>query len=284
VTLSEARLNETGDPHTDRISIEFNDFSVAGADAPALRRAAIEALVDAFAVDEIVFRNARAALVEAARAVADARGLGLQELAATPTYEIALAAQKFTRSMRASIARTRAAYAARGEITIARARDDAERRALWALLHDLHGARWRARGEEGAFANPRLVAFHEALMRRAPDAIDLLAVSAGGHPIGVLYNLVHAGVASNYQGGFVREEDSRLTPGFLCHALACDHYAGKGLGAYSLLAGEADYKRRLGAPGETLQTVAIMRRTVRQGLRAAVRRARAGRAAGTRQA
>lgn len=283
LSLAEARLNETGDPEMDRIYIEFNDFSVAGPHATALRRAAIGAIADSFDVDQLVFRNAREPVVEAARAVASERGLALEALAVAPTFEVALPAADFSRSMRASIERSRRHYEGRGEIRVASPRDDTQRRALWEKLRALHGARWRAQGEGGAFASPEVIAFHEALMQRAPHATDLLAVEAGDHTIGVLYNFVHDGAASNYQSGFTREEDTRLTPGYLCHALACRHYADRGFGAYSLLAGEAKYKRRLGAPGEGLQTVAIMRRTWRQSLRAAVKRARAGRTAETRR-
>ena len=56
------------------------------------------------------------------------------------------------------------------------------------------------------------------------ESCDLFSVFAGEQRVGVLYNFNHGGCVMNYQSGFRMETDNQLTPGFVCHALACQHY------------------------------------------------------------
>jgi CelD/BcsL family acetyltransferase involved in cellulose biosynthesis len=150
-------------------------------------------------------------------------------------------------------------------------------------MASLHGDAWRRRGEEGVFVNPQLIEFHQALWRRAPQMAELLEVKAGEDVIAALYNLVFEGYAANYQSGLLYESDNRLAPGFLAHALAIAHYRERGLRTYSFLAGEADYKRRLGAEGPLLKTMVVVRPTWRQKARRIVKRYGARLSARTRQ-
>lgn len=284
----EARFLETGDPVLDRLYPEYVDILGAGADAGEVRDAAFDAILGAYPrVDEFVFRNAVTDLAQAgARAAAHHDAL-YRILHQQPTFQVNLGpvageglAAEFTASLRQRIRRSMRRYAERGPVTFAAAETDAARAEAFETLMRLHGGHWRARGEPGAFAETRIVEFHQRLMRQSPHAVDLLRFDVNGEAVGVLYNFLAEGRAYNYQSGFQFENDNQLAPGFLCHALAIDRYRKMGLSIYDLMGGEADYKRRLGAERPPLISFVIERRGVRQQARSL---ARSFRRAGTRR-
>jgi CelD/BcsL family acetyltransferase involved in cellulose biosynthesis len=97
-------------------------------------------------------------------------------------------------------------------------------------------------------------------------------VKAGDQTIAVLYNLIHGARVMNYQSGFLYETDNRLAPGFVAHAIAAQHYSSARFNTYDLLAGDADYKQRLGKQETTLTSLVLERPTWRNRLRRLVRR------------
>ncbi|MCA8890205.1 MAG: GNAT family N-acetyltransferase [Parvularculaceae bacterium] len=271
----QARLCETGDEEPDRIYIEYNDILVADGAPPEVRRLALSELVNAQpGIEEFVFRNARAPLVEAVREVANANpSLALEVVRRETTVTVDLGAGDWaalaplSKSARAKVNRAHREYSARGAMELSLAQGEDERRAAWAALCELHNTSWRTRGEEGALENRAVASFMETMLRDHPDNIDLYCLRAGGEFIGVLYNLVEGDVASNYQSGFRFEADNRLAPGFLAHALAAADYQRRGFAEYDLLGGAADYKLRFGAPGETLTTLTLTRRGLKHSSR-----------------
>ncbi len=206
----------------------------------------------------------------------------LRLLRVQPVFAIDLAARcgdgagaldKGSGALKAKINRAQRRYEERGPVELRVARSEQDRTGIWRTLVDLHQEGWRRRGETGAFANPAFVAFHERLQRLAPDATQLLEVRVGGEPIGCLYNFLHQGRVLNYQSGFRFEDDNQLTPGLVTHALAAQHYLEAGYDAYDLLAGDAEYKRRLADETGRLLTVVLEKR---DGVRANLRRALKG--------
>lgn len=276
----EARIHETGDESLDRTYVEYNDLLLAR-DAPAgAREAAVAGLLDALpSVDEFVFRNAREPLASAIEAVAEEHGLSTRSLKRQPTFRIALngledksVVDVMSSSLRAKIRRSLRLYEERGPVELHSAVTDAERAIAWTELMRLHAETWSRRGQEGAFRDRTFTGFHERLIRAFPQSIDLLRLTVGGEAIGVLYNFVDGDIVCNYQSGFRYEADNRMTPGFVTHALAAERYRQSGFSAYDMMAGDADYKRRLGEEGERLETIALLRPTLRVRLRDAVRR------------
>jgi CelD/BcsL family acetyltransferase involved in cellulose biosynthesis len=73
-----------------------------------------------------------------------------------------------------------------------------------------------------------------------------MRVSAGDRAIGYLYNFVRNGTVSSYQSGF-DDADTRLRPGYVCHALAIAHYAAAGMLEYDFLAGANALKQSYGS-------------------------------------
>jgi len=279
--LKEVRLHESGDPALDDIYVEYNDFLAAPEAGPQLRLKMLGALAETFGeADAIVFRNARAPLADAVREWAALNGMNCVSLSTQAVYVIDLRVlreaggtflESLSGSFKTKLRRAMGGYEKRGALTCRIATSDAEREAAWDKLAALHQASWRARGKPGVFANEKLIAFHQRLQREAPEAVHLIEVICGEETIGVLYNFVHDKHVLNYQSGFKPEDDNKLTPGFVCHALACQHYLDEGFDAYDLLAGEADYKQRLGAEAEVLTSLALERPSFRNQCRKAVK-------------
>ncbi|MEZ5895831.1 MAG: GNAT family N-acetyltransferase [Parvularculaceae bacterium] len=276
----QARLCETGDEKLDRIYIEYNDILVADGAPGDVRRLALSVLVNAQPeIEEFVFRNARAPLVEAVRDVADANpSLALEVVRSETIVSVDLGAGDWaalaplSKSARAKVNRARREYDARGATELSLAQGEDERRAAWAALCDLHNKAWRARRQSGALENTAVTSFMQAMMRDHPGNIDLYSLKAGSEFVGVLFNLVEGGVARNYQSGFRFEADNRLAPGFLAHALTAAEYQRRGFVEYDLLGGAADYKLRFGAPGETLTTLTLTRRGLKHSARQVLKR------------
>lgn len=277
ITGRALHLHETGNPIYDRIYIEYNDFlRVSGASADFTSRM-IEALFSSeLNAEEIVFRNARPHLASAAQTAAANMSARIAPLSVQPTYGVDLAARRrrgdnFIDSMRGSLgAKTRRAFKAyrqRGAVYGRIAATQQEKEEAWKLLIKLHEAGWRRKGRPGVFSNALLTAFHEELRRQAPQETELFVVYNGDLPIGVLYNFNHQGRVLNYQSGFLFEDDNKLTPGFVSHALACDHYMKNDVAYYDMLVGDADYKRRFGAPGENLTSFVLQKSNWRIAMR-----------------
>ena len=274
--LGEWWFQEYGDAGRDAVYGEYADFLISEDAPPNARAEALCAMIDAAPDgDGFVFRNLQPAMAEAVRAAASMRGLTIRVLREQPVYTWDLLrepfAARFSRSLQSKIARAVRLYEERGALEYRIVRSAADWPEVWMRLVALHGAGWAARGEKSAFDNTHLVEFHERLRSNAPEALHLFEVTAGGVVLAVLYNFIHGKRVMNYQSGFVREDDNRLTPGFVAHTLAAKHYRELGFETYDLLAGEADYKARLGAVEATLTSLVAERPTWRNRLRTIVR-------------
>ncbi|MEZ5891530.1 MAG: GNAT family N-acetyltransferase [Parvularculaceae bacterium] len=115
-------------------------------------------------------------------------------------------------------------------------------------------------------ANRALVAFHERL-REAKRAVHLFRVRVGGETIGVLWYLLWNGRAMNHQSGFRFEEDLENIARLLTHFMAGEHYRRQGVEIYDYLAGDDDYKARLGERETVLMSFVVERPTWRRRLR-----------------
>ncbi|MCA9599351.1 MAG: GNAT family N-acetyltransferase [Myxococcales bacterium] len=148
-----------------------------------------------------------------------------------------------------------------GPITAEVAADEAAALDVFEELVGLHTARWTTRGEDGAFADPWVRSFHRRLIRSRlrHGEIQLLRVRAADATVGCLYGLVANGRVLFYQGGLAQFADPRVKPGYLCHVKAIEHAAREGHARYDLLAGGADYKRRLADSEVVLRWARVQR-------------------------
>ena len=277
----EMRLQETGDSDQDAIYIEYNDFLTAPSAPTDIRKRALKALIAEFAqADSFVFRNISSVMRDAVREVAEEAGLALSVFHDQPTYFIDLkkirdvggggegaVLQALKPSLRSKIRRSIKRYEERGPVRLVAADTDKKRATAWENFVALHARVWRDRGKQSVFDNPKLSRFHEALRRTAPEQIDLLQLYAGETLIGALYNFSDGRCSMNYQSGFLYENDNQLAPGFVTHVMAAQHFVDAGYDRYDFLAGDADYKKRLGEPGERLATYVLERPTLRAAVR-----------------
>ncbi len=117
--------------------------------------------------------------------------------------------------------------------------------------------------QTGGFAS----AFFERFQRRLiadcvpRRAAELIRVSRGGQPIGYLYNLIRDGHVLAFVSGFLYEDDNRLKPGLVCHALAIERHVQTGGSIYDFMAGETRYKSNLGQPGPVFVYLLLQRPT-----------------------
>lgn len=139
--------------------------------------------------------------------------------------------------------------------------DSAEEALRWFReMVDLHQSTWEARGETGAFADPRVRAFYEDLIEstteeRSGFRTDMVRVGFGDRAVGILLNFSYKGRVAFYQSGLAYDEDRRLKPGLVTHAQAIALSAKRGDKEYDFLGGEEEsvqYKRSLSSDSRTL--------------------------------
>ncbi|KKW93991.1 GNAT family N-acetyltransferase [Sphingobium chungbukense] len=109
------------------------------------------------------------------------------------------------------------------------------------------------RHADNAWDDEAFCRFVAMLAARGDDAVELLRLTDGEGSVGFLLNFIHGGAAMNYQSAFAAPRSAKDKPGLLCHAAAVDHYAGRGLMLYSLLAGKDRYKQSLATRQEALE-------------------------------
>jgi len=159
-------------------------------------------------------------------------------------------------------------YEKLGAVRAEVARDLPTAEEFFAEMCRMHQCTWEGRGQPGAFASARKLAFHRALIRSAfaDQAIQLVRVMAGEETIGILYNFVQTDKVYFYQSGFHYPPDKRLKPGLVTHVCAIQLCLEAGYMDYDLLAGEARYKKSLAKDSRPLAWVVFSRPSVKLAL------------------
>lgn len=160
-----------------------------------------------------------------------------------------------------------------GPLTFELAASIDEAHVFFDRLMEVHQASWTGRGHPGAFANPTVTDFHNALIDTsfAAGEVQLARVRAGDFDLGYLYNFVMDGVVSNYQTGFRYESDGRLKPGLVSHALAVEHNREAGRRIYDFLMGDQRFKRSLARNEERMQWLVLRRGGLQRSLSSGLR-------------
>jgi CelD/BcsL family acetyltransferase involved in cellulose biosynthesis len=165
---------------------------------------------------------------------------------------------------RSQLRRSIKKYEARAPLTYECAKTGADALAFLEELAALHAARWRERGQGGAFLSKSRNSFHSGFVQRAvpKGQASLIRVRSGETTIGVIYSLIAHGRVNFYQSGFQLTEDPHLKPGWVSHSLAVRHFAEMGLSEYDFLAsapGESKYKQSLSTDQRTLYWLCLAR-------------------------
>lgn len=245
--VRQAWLNATGDPHFDCIMPEHTGFAAAGRDGTAMLPGLIEWFADGgIGADELIISGAEPGAMEGAgkRLIAVERRHAAYRMPLSALGAGGLEAV-LSRNARQQLRRSRRDYAS--PLTLEVAKDTAEALDMFAQLKELHVRSWTRRGRRHAFALPFFETFHKALIAAGmkDGSVELLRIAAGGRVLGCLYNFRRGGVVSSYQSGF-DDETPGLRPGYVCHAMAMEHYAAAGMTTYDFLAGANRLKRSFG--------------------------------------
>ena len=285
LTSTELFVNETGDPQKDIITIEYNGILADRDVAAEVTRACLEAFNDRASPvrrsvhwDELCIRGVPASYRDLAREL----GYRVRLLAHDPSGAVDLAAvrrsgkaylEHLSANTRYQIRRAMRLYEARGELEMTRAASVEQALAFLDELSVLHQRYWTGRGEPGAFAYPFFVRFHRALIARClpTGTVEVARISAGGAPIGYLYNFIYRGRVYYYLSGFAYERDPKLKPGMVSHYLCIDSHVAGGADVYDFMAGENRYKTSLGSPGADMLAIVLERPTLKVRLKDVLR-------------
>ncbi|HYF07493.1 MAG TPA: GNAT family N-acetyltransferase [Acetobacteraceae bacterium] len=205
------------------------------------------------------------------RVAAEAGGIALRRLERLAPFVDLDAVRRMGRAYldtlsgnaRYQIRRSLRRYEARGEVVLSRAEDESQAIGWFEELVALHSRAWQARGEPGAFGEPFIRRFHEALIKRAlpRGEVDLLRITAGASVIGLLYNFRLGGWVHAYQSGFdLSEGTPHAKPGLVSHCLAIERGVRNGERCYDFLGGDAQYKRTLASCSRGLHWLDLVSR------------------------
>lgn len=267
-------LGESGDSAWDAIYVEHNGILLARgheALAAACLRAAHRGGLDGAAGPRRVMLSGLGAAQAAAAEVA---GGALRVRLASPAPYAELQHPGgflggLSRNTRYQLRRSARHYEAHGTLQLERAATEADGLAFLDALMRLHQTAWEARGQPGAFAAENVRRFHRALVGRGVERgqVDLLRISAGGRPVGYLYNFRHQGRVLAYQSGFdYAGADPHQKPGLTCHHQAIEWYRAAGVVAYDFLAGPDRYKASLANAAGELRWIELLPRWSARGM------------------
>lgn len=249
------RLHEVGNRTLDNLTIEYNGLLSESGHERAAMTAAVAHLahldprwltfhLSGVGVDALDRAALPRALLHVRAQLRPAHFVELEALRSGRDYLDLLAA-----STRGAIRRTaRRLTQAYGALALDVAATAQERLAFLHALIPLHEARWRGRDDDGAFADPRILRFHEALIADAGDGngVQLLRLRAGDHAVGYVYNILWRDRVYYYQAGIDYAGcAAHGSPGLLLLSRAVEHAAASGFRRYEFMAGDADYKRKL---------------------------------------
>lgn len=265
-------LHATGREEIDVIAHEYNGFLVdrawagradAGATAWLLGRRVGPHRFDELHIKDIVADQAPVLTPPDAL---------VRELSRKPSWRVDLDAVRdggaayldtLSANTRQQIRRAMRIYEERGALVAERAPDAATALEWLDALAMLHQRHWEERGKPGGFAFPFFVRFQRRLVAACVPrgTAEVVRVTAGNQPIGYVYNLVLRGHVLAFVTGFVADDDGRLKPGLVSHALCIERHLAEGARLYDFMAGAYRYKASLGQPGPELVYLQLQRPT-----------------------
>ncbi len=283
-------LHATGRADIDVIAQEYNGFLVdrarAGRDAEAAACAwLLGRTIDGQRYDELHIKDVAA---DRSSGLAPADAL-VRELSRKPSWRVDLDAVRgaggryldtLSANTRQQVRRAMRLYAQRGPLVATAAPDAATASAWLDELAALHQRQWEGRGSPGGFAFPFFTRFQRRLVSACVprEAAEIVRVAAGDMVIGYVYNLILRGHVLAFVSGLRFEDDARLKPGLVSHALTIQRHVEAGAHLYDFMAGAYRYKANLGRPGPELVYLQMQRRTpmtlLEHGLRAMWQRVR----------
>jgi CelD/BcsL family acetyltransferase involved in cellulose biosynthesis len=162
---------------------------------------------------------------------------------------------------RSQIRRSIKEYEKDGPIEITEAQTTQEALLFLERLAEYHQKEWQQRGKDGAFSNNYFFRFHRSLIsqRFQHGEIQLLRIATPGIELGYLYNFVYQGWVYCYQSGFNYLSSNQFRPSLISDYFAILHNARLGHRVYDFMAGESEYKRSLSTDSEPMYWLRLIR-------------------------
>lgn len=267
--ISQLLLNVAGDPDLDSIAIEYNGFLCADGMDEAITTAGLTWLMQDHVPNQAVrLDGVSEQISKLAEAVSLSLGRELHLLNLHPAPFVDLAAvrdsgkdylSQLSRNTRQSLKRSLRHYENIGPVEYHIAGTLDEALAIYTELEAAHQANWQARGKASSFSLPGIQKFHLMLINSAfaHGHIEIARISAGGQPIGYLYNFIWRGTVLAYQSGFNYGEDEAAKPGYVSHYMAILSAIAKGHNVYDFMAGQVQHKSSLSNRSQNLSWIQL---------------------------
>lgn len=142
----------------------------------------------------------------------------------------------------------------KGVLTLTNLVDTHDTAGILEILYSLHGERWRAQGEQGAFERkPAFARFIEAYTEVARrESVAALCLWLNDEPVAIRFGYINGETMYEIQAGF---RPAYNGSGIVAMHRAIEYCIERGLAAYDFLAYAGEYKMRMGAearPGRSL--------------------------------
>jgi len=255
IASRQIHLHASGDPDLDRIAVEYNGFLVERGAETGMAAFLLAALKQRTDWDECVLPGVAGNYVQAVERAGLAPAIDHQ----SASYGVSFAGlggaphmDSLSANSRTQLRRALRLCEADGVLSLHPADDLEEALRYFSRLKAMD--RWQEKGVQGAFATQAREDFHQRLIARAwpRGELELLEARAGAKVIGYLYHFLYRGRVLSYQIAYQPAPDNRHRPGLVMHHLAIERARKKGFTVYDFLAGEARYKKSLGAELQTL--------------------------------
>jgi CelD/BcsL family acetyltransferase involved in cellulose biosynthesis len=262
-------LNETGNPDFDCVTIEHNGFAGLDPDDHAAWRAITDWFASgAAAADELHIPGVTSDIECGEHASRCLRSERTSAAYRVDLVRVRSAGGKIGASMSANarqqLNRSKRDLAALGPLVLDAAQTVDEALSFFEGLKHLHIRSWTRRSRPHAFTYPFWEQFHRRLIERfvAAGTVEMLRLSAGAKPLGYLYNFCRDGRVYAYQSGFA-DEDRRLRPGYVAHALAIERHCAAGAATYDFMAGSNRLKESFATDRYVMRWCTIQRPLLR---------------------
>lgn len=264
IKSNQYRLHQTGDQLLDQIWIEYNDFICD----PDHQKHAVPACLDRLMHNEQQCDEIILSMMKKTRALAITKDFKHSRLEnTTSAYLTNLSSFNNTNNNYISTLSSNTRYQIRkstrlyekeyGSLNLSFAQTTEQAINYFYQAGEFHKKRWHDSG----FYNHRFTSFHEALIRKnfERNQIDLVKVKAGTTILAIIYYHKTLRNIYFYLQGINYNNNKRLKPGLVSHALLTEHYAAQQMKLYDYMGGFSQYKVQLSNETIELSTVVIRR-------------------------
>ncbi len=260
-------LHQTGNAASDQIWVEYNGFLTDREHSLAAELAALSLIREQLQWDEWIV-----GAIEASKIVrfADTLQTSSHILWEAPCYGVNLRQLResghfymssLSANTRYQINRSIKMYQHRGEVKLVRPQSVNEALVWFKDIAPLHLKRWGDGINQSGFANPDFVNFHQQIIQENwQQSVDLVRVNVGDTVIATLYNFIYRNRVYFYLAGLKVEDDNKLKPGLVGHAMCIQDYMLNGYDFYDFMGGDEQYKSQLGLRHNHLVQVTLQRR------------------------